>query len=271
MAIKIASNVDLKKNKLGASVPGFTIRDSQALALRMGKLALRKVRDKSESYALAAFDDLSEHKPRCIIIHTTGRGPADRLTDYGRAIWRSNHPELTDTFQVAEWLYTKAMMDVAHVLVGQNGERVRLVPDEYCGRHVGVAKSQAYASRTWANAGPMRWWKERWPMHVSPRALAGGNLWTVGSANQISLGLEVACPLQNPTGPWSDAAWHALCKTVAEWAEAHSIPIAQDYVFTHSDAHPVARTAKGKPYDPGPLQWSWQEFERRFDAFLRAG
>lgn len=196
--------------------------------------------------------------PQCVVIHTTGSGPAHRVNpDLDRtrrfAEWRSQHPGNRTPVAAAEWVYRYAMTPGPHVLIGQDGSRVRLCPDRLVAWHVGSRGAERYRGTTWRDECP--WWVRRWSHLDSPRDLVGAQLWRAGSANALSLGIEVAPPAGSPTGPWSQAARDAVELSVREWCIAYSIPCTRHYILTHSDAHPLARTARGRPTDPGPEQW----------------
>lgn len=201
---------------------------------------------------------------RGVVVHTTGAGPALRASEQldarGRFdAWRARHPDPDprSSFSEALWAFTEATPDSGHYLVGQErGAVVQVVPEDLVARHVGSAKARGYARRAWCRPG-LEWWRERWPRLSDPRGLMGGHLWDGWSCNENTVGIEVAPPVEDPSGPWSPECWLNLGDLVAELALAHGFPFSRDYIVTHSDAHPRARSARGKPWDPGPRQWSW--------------
>jgi hypothetical protein len=210
-------------------------------------------------------------KPIAIVVHTTGSGPAARANpslDKSRQFekWRRRNPaDAETTFTAALWVFTQASPDSGHYLVGQGGECVQVVPETLVARHVGASGSKAYASPGWGT-DEHEWWRERWPGLTSPLQLAGGALWRGGSCNGATVGIEVAPPIDDPRGPWSDECWREIGKLIGEVCLAYDIPCTRTYVVTHSCAHPIARTAKGKPYDPPISQFSWERFAQMTGA-----
>lgn len=252
MPIKIGSN-RLLGPRLDGQAQEITLAATAQL-VKKGKAKPRQVRTPSGSFVIDALNRHEASKPECIVIHTTGGGLAERVRNGKYRGWRQRNPGAGDsTFAAGVWVYCHANDAAPHVLIGQGGELARLIDDELIAWHVGGADSKAYEKPLTGAA--YAWWRARWPDLASPRDLCGGRLWRAGTCNALSLGVEVACPLDNPRGPWSEAAWLRLARQVIEWSVRYGIPIDEKYVFTHSDAHPIARTEKGRPYDPGPGQW----------------
>lgn len=198
---------------------------------------------------------------RAIVVHTTGGGILARYRREGAA---KGDATPHDT---AVRVYTRIMPASGHYVVGQASEVVQVVPETHVAHHVGGAGSGPYARARWGSA-EHDWWRERWPGLASPRDLAGGLLWAPGVAsvgkpaaagcNANTIGIEVVPPLAGATRPWSDECWAALAALVADVAERHAIPLEREYVITHSDAHPLSRTARGQPWDVAPSQWTWE-------------
>ena len=46
----------------------------------------------------------------------------------------------------------------------------------------------------------------------------------------------------------------------ADIRERRDIRLALETVVSHSDAHPLARSSRGQPWDPAPIQWSYERF-----------
>lgn len=217
--------------------------------------------------------------PVAIIVHTTGGGPARRLTAPQFTAWRKNVDFPRDTFESAIRIYQSIMIECAHYVVGQEpGQIAQVAPESECAWHVGGKGGGAYSKRfeRWRTADT-GWWRDEFPELTSPRELAGGELWRPyghavglrvawnqfwagGSVNANAVGVEVACPLAQPAGPWSDAAWSNLVALVFDIARRHSIPLDRHYIVSHSAAHPIARSANGKPWDPSARAWSWDRF-----------
>jgi hypothetical protein len=221
---------------------------------------------------------LLKPRPRAvgaIVIHDTGPGPAARVNpalDHEEKFveWRKRWPAIVTPFQATLWVYEIASPDSGHYVVGQDGECTQVVPEDLVARHVGATgKSTAVPYRLpfalWASK-QHAWWKERWRGLSSPRELAGGTLWAGGSCNDGSIAIEVSPHAHDPEAPWSDAAWSTLARLVVDICERRRVPCLREYVPTHSDAHPRARTAKGAPTDPSPAQWSWQRFAHESGA-----
>jgi len=213
-----------------------------------------------------------------IVVHTTGSGPARRLTDDKFRVWRARNPTATaSTFEAACWVFANQDAS-AHYVVGQGGELAQTAPENECAWHVGTSGGRAYRDG-WAQAAastPYAWWSERWPGMESPRDLAGGFLWdgyqkppglrgfaprilssyARGSVNANTIGIEVAPNANDPRGPWSDECWQSLSALVLDIASRHGMVVMRDSILTHSDANPKSRTAAGgRPWDPGERQW----------------
>ncbi len=219
--------------------------------------------------------------PSAIIVHTTGAGPANRLTSAVPAIvqWRKRNGFPSNTFESAIRIYQSVSEACGHYVVGQEiGQIAQLAPEAQCAWHVGGAGGRAYAKHVdvW-NTTDTGWWEDRWPALGSPRELASGRLWEPyghrvglrvawaqwrggGSVNANTIAIEVACPLDDPRDSWTDAAWSNLVELVIDIAGRHEIPLTREHVLTHSDAHPLARSEKNKPWDPNTRQWSWPRF-----------
>lgn len=203
--------------------------------------------------------------PVAIVIHTTGGGPVKRVVSDTYATWRARWPAAAvSPFEAACWVFTAASPASGHYVVGQAGECVQVVPEDLIAWHVGAKDAERYSLPLSGWCAPdLRWWPERWPGLSSPVELAGGRLWRGGSCNGASIGIEVAPSVDDPTGPWSDACWRTLVALVSEICLRREIPCMRTHVVTHSDAHPYARTARGRPWDPSEAAWSWDEFAQR--------
>ncbi len=211
---------------------------------------------------------LRKHKPAAVVVHTTGAGPAKRMRSDDFKTWRARWPEYAKTtFDATLWVYTIASPDSGHYVVGQDGRCTQVVPERLVARHVGSSESKGYADGRWMRPD-YAWWAERWPGFVSPVELAGGKLWLGGSCNENTIGIEVAPDADDPRAPWSNACWATLVTLVSDICLRHEISCDRTHVVSHSDAHPIARTAKGKGWDPPESQWSWAEFARSAGAPL---
>lgn len=204
--------------------------------------------------------------PIAIVIHTTGSGPRNRVDESAPrfARWRRLHPEITEPFDAALWIYRKAYKYSPHYVVGQDGRCTQIVLEDLIAEHVGRRGSWHYRRRNWARVNEA-WWYHRFPDLQSPRQFGGGRIWD-GGANANTIGIEVVAPYHDPSGPWSEAAWDKLSALVTDLCWRHDIPCTRRFVVTHSDVHPRARSAREQPWDPGPRQWSWSEFARRAGA-----
>lgn len=202
-----------------------------------------------------------------IVVHTTGAGVVGRWRREGE-----RHNEVTP-FETALRVYQTIMPDGPHYVIGQAGECVQVCPEHLAAWHVGSSLAGAYRSMGWDAETRHRWWLRRWPDLCSPLDLAGGHLWDHGSCNDNVLGIEVVPPVDDPRGPWSESAWVTLGKLLRDVSERRLIPFAREYIVTHSDAHPLARTTPaGEPYDPGPRQWGgWDTVAQHLGAPLMCG
>jgi hypothetical protein len=219
--------------------------------------------------------------PCAIVVHTAGAGVVRRATEAKWAWWRRKWDIAErDAFAATALVYSRLNDACGHYLVGQRAQIVQFVPESYAAWHVGGAGSRPYWTNEAACLAPEHfgWWRKRWPGLRTPRELGGGHLWdppdgdprlevkvrsgfALGSCNHNTIGVEVCPPVGNPQGPWSSDAWEALARLVIDIAERHQIPIERETVISHSDAHPLARTnGAGRPWDPGPTQWTWEQF-----------
>jgi hypothetical protein len=208
-----------------------------------------------------------------VVVHTTGGGILARFRREGRAKGdRTPH----DT---AVRVYRHIMPQSGHYVVGQRGECVQVVPEGLCAWHVGGAGSAPYWREHWRTPATA-WWVQRWPDLDSPRELAGGRLWDPyiigpsigarvkaplswgkGSANAWSVGIEVVPPESGAADEWSPECWATVRALVRDVCARNGIPCEREYVICHSDAHPLARSVKGQPWDLSPSQWTWERFE----------
>ena len=217
-----------------------------------------------------------------VVIHTTGSGPIRRVTDPKFARWRKR-TGIDDPFEAALWVYAQAMRAGPHYVVcGETGRRAQVCPEDQCAWHVGGRGGGAYRRpvEKWETAAAA-WWADEWPSLESPRELAGGKLWTPygaatsawvalhslgGSVNANSYGIEVVPCLSDPRGPWTEAGWDSLVTVTTDLCFRRDVPCFRDRVLRHSDAHPLARSARGEPWDTPPAQFSWAEFSARSGA-----
>jgi hypothetical protein len=191
-------------------------------------------------------------KALAIVIHTTGSGPVVRWRkEQGKPGKEQATPFLTAVHRT----YRAIMAAGPHYVVGQAGECVQVCAERLAAWHVGSDDSAAYVRPQWLEAR-YEWWAERWPELTSPTQLADGRLWAGGSCNINTIGIEVVPPAADVRASWSQACWTRLERLVRDIASRHGIPMRREYIVTHSDAHPVARTDnRGEPWDPGSGQW----------------
>ena len=193
-----------------------------------------------------------------IVVHTTGHGPVRRHTE---------RPDRWPTpFDAALWIYSQAMDAGPHYVVGQGGECAQTCPESHVAWHVGGAGSRPYKQAeksgrpgAWAD-NEHQWWKKRHAPLQNPRELAGGKLWRSGSCNRNTYGIEVVPPTEGAQREWSPECWVKVAVLVQDIALRRSVPLDRTTVITHSDAHPLARTARGKPWDTPESQWTWRRF-----------
>lgn len=207
------------------------IEQERSLASKQHKLKLRK-RD-----------------PLGVILHTTGAGPWKR--------WEGEPERFPSPFEAALHVYGNVLVYSPHFVVcGETGKAAQLDSVDMRCLHVGSKGSWRYRLSGWDSGRSLEWWHRRFPDIRSPRELLGGRLWRGGSANELTLGIEVSPPLDGPRAPWTDACWATLRLLTAWASKTYDFPLSRYHVFTHSDAHPLARTTKsGRPWDPGPSQW----------------
>jgi hypothetical protein len=193
-----------------------------------------------------------------IVVHTTGGGPVRRFED---AKERTKFG-YTSPFDAGVRIYRDLMDAGPHYVVGQlKGEVAQVAPENVIAWHVGSSGAHIYDRKSWSTTAT-KWWPVRWAPLKSPFELAGGKLWSGGSCNTNTVGIEVVPPAKDVRGAWSDEAWATLVALVSDIAKRHGVPVDKTHIVTHSDAHPLARSAAGKPWDPPPKQWSWEAFAR---------
>lgn len=219
--------------------------DSQSIPRLVVRPGLGWKRRKLQQYSRGSFS--------AVIVHTTGLGVVRKSERWG-----------VDPFAAAIRVYSTQMDAGGHYLVGQMGQVAQLVPESVVAWHVGASGSAAYQRAGWYDGSQYEWWRRRWPQYQSPMELAHGNLWARGpstgkpSCNANTVGIEVVPPPDN--GPWSLQCWTRLGALVMDICERRGITASLETVLTHSDAHPRKRTSRGRPWDPGPVQWSYQRF-----------
>lgn len=185
---------------------------------------------------------------RGVIVHTTGAGPWVR--------WFKNRTRFRSPYDAARHIYHSISPYCGHYLVcGETGNITQLVPTNVVAWHVGSKRSWRYRLPGWAKNKGFGWWFTRFA-RKGPRGLMDGSLWGEGSANAISVGIEVAPPKAGPRAEWSDECWQSISLLVDRLTSVYQFPRDRFHVVTHSDAHPLARSRKdGSPWDPSPRQW----------------
>lgn len=211
-----------------------------------------------------------------IAIHTTGSGPLRRFANARERVKYG----YTDPFDAGCRIYRDVMDAGPHYVSGQLGQRAQVCPEHLAAWHVGSRGSAPYTAPNgeWAKPGEHDWWFERWGRYgiTSPFELANGTLWEARlskpfrmgirtgfskfSCNDNTIGWEVVPDIQRPRGPWSNKCWEGLVEGVLEVAGRNEIPISPLHIGTHSDFHPLARSARNQGWDPAPSQWSWKRF-----------
>lgn len=190
-----------------------------------------------------------EKKPIAVVWHTTGAGVVKRF--------RKDPARFGTPFGAALYVFQRLVKAGPHFLIGQEGQIVQMAPLDVSAWHVGKAKSWGYA-RSVSKAKRYGWWRERWnPYGIkTPRALAAGRLWAGGQCNPNTVGVEIAPPVDDPTGPWSEDCWTAIRVLARALRVSQGIPIDPFHQIGHSDAHPHARTSPGGVgWDPSPRAW----------------
>lgn len=175
-----------------------------------------------------------------------------------------------DVIQIADSDYDA----VYHGNFGAQGKRTYDLSDSQWMRYVieEVDDKKKYVPRTAQGHKLVRyeWWGHRWPNFSSPMELYPGR-----NPNQVLLGIEMVVPVE-----WTGKRWVRLAHTerqhrVAAWfcyMKAHEhqvvIHIGGTQVLGHEDWHPIARTAKRGPWDPGHGRyWDWRMFWKFYREF----
>jgi len=190
-----------------------------------------------------------------VVIHTTGAGPFVR--------WKKQQ-RFDSPYDAALYMYARSGRFAAHYLVdGETGSISQGTPEGFVSWHVGSKGSWMYRAPGWDRK--CQWWRSRWPDIESPRYLLDGALWRTGSANELTVGIEVAPPKSGPRNAWTGECWESLGWLVRKICGDYGIPVESQNVITHSDAHPRSRTTKSdNPWDPGPIQWNGRQSVYRF-------
>lgn len=185
---------------------------------------------------------------RGVIVHHTGSGLIGRWKREAKA-----KPSL-QPLDTAINLYRNILKVSPHWVIDQNGEFFQVCDESYAAHHTGTAGHQVYRRTVPA------YWLNRWqPFGVnSPYGLMGGTLWSSGSANNETVGIEVVPNPQNPTGPWSEKCLETLRHMAFAIAERHGFPCDHLHVVGHYDAHPNSRShaVTQKPWDPWEHQFN---------------
>lgn len=197
--------------------------------------------------------------PVATIIHTTGRGPLRRAG-------RSGFP--SDPFEAGVKIYSKGYTRGfgPHFVVGQKrGDIAQTAAVEYSVPHTGGSFYRRYKTSWWDSSRKTRWWKERWPELSSPLEFASGTVWSGGSVNNNTVGIEVVPPAPSPREPWTEECWLNLVDLLQELRDRYQVPISEQTTLTHSDANPLSRSTRtGRPWDPSPQQWpGFSDLRRR--------
>ena len=169
--------------------------------------------------------------------------------------WKGQRGKEPYPFDTAVRVYASLMLAGPHVVVcGETGRVAFGTPLNYVAHHVGSQGSGLYKYNGWKSKHA--WWLERWPEYRSPRELLNDKLWKTASANQLLIGIEVSPPRISALAPWTEDCYAAI-KRVALYCQNRYPSIALDdhSILTHSDVHPLKRTARGVPTDPPPSQW----------------
>jgi hypothetical protein len=193
------------------------------------------------------------HPVLAVVIHFTGVGVWQRWKERNMDKYASETVALT-----AIRRYSTVYDKCGHYVVSQCGTITNMCPENYSAQHVGSSKWRRYENKWWCTEG-LKWWQDRWAPHKSPIDLAGGKLWSKYSVNAVSVGIEVTPHEVNPTAKFSPACVKSLRALTKDICARYNIPWTKEYVIFHCDAHPIARTAKSKPYDVLEHQLSAEE------------
>jgi N-acetyl-anhydromuramyl-L-alanine amidase AmpD len=154
------------------------------------------------------------------------------------------------------FIYSRIMFAGPHYVVGQDGKLVQVCPEKYITWHVGASGHGVYRRNEWTKK--VQWWLSRWTQYGvnSPLELASGKLWLGGSCNANTVGIEVVPPEHDVRAPWPDAAMQTVTGLIKDVAARYSIPVSPTHIMTHSDAHPLPRSANNNPWDTVAEQWN---------------
>ncbi len=214
--------------------------------------SLRTLEVPGRGYVRGKLQRFERSSYSAIVVHTTGLGVLKKAKRWD-----------VDPFEATLRVFSRQIDTSGHYVIGQSrGQIAQVVPEEIPAWHVGGKASRKYNRARWWTSSSVAWWRERWPQFFTPRDLGGGTLWGAPggrmSCNANTIGIEVVPPEGN--GPWSDDCWASLVGLCRDISGRRELELSLETVISHSDAHPFARSARGKPWDPSPRQWSYMRF-----------
>jgi N-acetyl-anhydromuramyl-L-alanine amidase AmpD len=197
---------------------------------------------------------LRTHNPCAIIIHQTSLGP------YNRHIRNKLlHPTPLDA---ANHIYSNIMSESGHFTVcGVTGNWVQNVPINYVAHHCANRGS----APKWPNINNIHyhpktslgynWWYQTFPTLTNPNDLAQKGLWLNNNANANTIGIEIV-PHINPQIPFSNSCWQSVKYIIEYCYLKYDMERFRENIITHSEANPLTRTSKGKPWDLYAPTWT---------------
>lgn len=196
------------------------------------------------------------------VVHTTGWGPVRRYLaakrGYTEGQLRSFGAAVGSPFDHALWLYAFAMEEGPHFLVcGASGRAVQLLPTDLVAWGVGSANAHRYDQAGWyRGAVNCKWWLG-WADEYDITSPMDLPVWAGGKCNPNVVNIEVVPPALSAAKvgePWSDRACQVVAEILGKVVNRYDIEVDERHILTHSQANPLARTAKGQPWDLGPKQ-----------------
>jgi len=206
------------------------------------------------------------HKPRAIVVHTTGRG-LTRQVEARLATDARERPHRS-AMAARAWYGRSGHPYFGHYLIGWEGSAVELAPPDVRVMHAGSLSARYRLSRgtDWMRYGAPKgewvehgrdpfvvydWWINRWPSMANPLEFVTGR-----HPNASSLAIDL---LPTSTGAYTPQQLSALVALVAQLAARFEIPVQRSRILGHSDIDPARRGTVmnssgriiGRGWDPG--------------------
>lgn len=178
-------------------------------------------------------------QPSCVILHTTGYGPALQRLDARVLAGEALDVDLAMAKRQADVLEY-----IPHYTVGRRGGIYQLVLGGDVAHHTGGGAPLRKRVSAWpmknklGHAVDIGMWKLLFTTHHETYG-APGDLPVWPSPNAVSIGIDL---IESPSHSYPSAQVTGLAALLVEVCKAHDIPVG--HVFTHSMIDPYNRTSK---------------------------